>query len=1065
MHATSVRLRTLIFAFCLWQFLLFSFCQITEAMGEGDYSLSRSQVVSKIDSIRDRLFDTPKDIDLYIHKASLQMAIGNSAEAVEDLSEALKLEPRSAALLRSRGVLYLWMGRAKEAARDFACSIELGVQEDPELHALLGEALLLDSQHDEALAEFNRAVDIGGRNARFLALRADAYLQLDRKMDALQDLDSAILEEKGSPWPLVVRANVNSALGNSVDAKEDLNRAIALAPELSALYLIRGDRALSLGQDGAGIADFAKAIVKSHGSTAAYLARARANIRLGRHATALADYAAASETTPRSAGRVHAERGDLNCRLRNYRSAQADYDIALEMEPRNDHYLAKRGEIFARRGRWRSAMADFDAALEQAPTDPNLLCWETALNLEMNQVQRASSFLADLYSSNTREGERCLDALISERDSSIVNSIKIRALQLAAERASLSDELSWLWVRSLLERKDTHNLVSYCSTALKKVGTPYGVRILTAIYDTLVSEPSAFALFFVLLERPPSVPRTYEIAARACARNKKWEEALCVANSGLKFFPENGVLLSCRAVAFAGLGQEDSALKDLYHAASPSITFQTDRHLFKAWSEFREHSAWIDLLARIASVYSENGLLQWIAGDAHIRTGQRIAAVGYYSKAIELLDEWQVAQVLDGCLKHQILDMQLYDSAVARFPFRGDLRKIRGNARCRVGAKLQAADDYAQAIVSGREPLLHDRTFESMECLGGLGEDGWVEYLTAIINRVGTWPVLLHRATAYETQGRYELAKADLEQAMKLSSSPEVYLAYGDFLLRQGDEPRADSLFQRAARQEEPQRSASPVYSFLQSTSNANAFAVAWRSAKDFTSWSPSRYKKLGLKAQEIGKDDLAVELFTAAILASEQPVAELFSLRGMTYEGLGYREEAKRDFWSARKAGGNDAKIYVDIAQRLKEQGRLEEAIDYYSAAIEANPGETAYYYKRSAVLQLQKEYQLAIEDLKKVVVIAPADAFAYNRLGELYRWTARPGKENLYLALQQYLKAIELDRRNDYAYFNAGWTYYKMGEPFKAIEYYSYGLINGANPLSAFRTIALRDIITGHF
>ena len=94
----------------------------------------------------------------------------------------------------------------------------------------------------------------------------------------------------------------------------------------------------------------------------------------------------------------------------------------------------------------------------------------------------------------------------------------------------------------------------------------------------------------------------------------------------------------------------------------------------------------------------------------------------------------------------------------------------------------------------------------------------------------------------------------------------------------------------------------------------------------------------------------------------------------------------------------------------------------DYYRA-----------YYHRGTIYSRKKRYEKALEDLNKVIELAPELVLAYVNRGNVYRTQDEYEK-----ALQDYDKAIELDDTCSSAYVNRGNVYRTQDEYEKALQDY---------------------------
>jgi len=124
----------------------------------------------------------------------------------------------------------------------------------------------------------------------------------------------------------------------------------------------------------------------------------------------------------------------------------------------------------------------------------------------------------------------------------------------------------------------------------------------------------------------------------------------------------------------------------------------------------------------------------------------------------------------------------------------------------------------------------------------------------------------------------------------------------------------------------------------------------------------------------------------------------------------------------------------YIRRGDRACSDGRRDEAIREYSAAIALEPEEAAAYNNRGIVYDDLGKYEEAIEDYSTAIRLDPVHAFAYNNRGIVYRKQGEHVK-----AVADYNKAVELDPNYANAYNGRGIVYKELGEREKAIEDYS--------------------------
>jgi tetratricopeptide (TPR) repeat protein len=119
------------------------------------------------------------------------------------------------------------MERYEEALQDFNRAVEL----DPKLDwatASRGETYRLMERYEEALQDFNRAIELNPKYDWAIASRGLTYLFMKRYEEALQDFNRAI-ELDPDDWWFYNRAITHKVMGQLEQAQTDLNQALSLA--------------------------------------------------------------------------------------------------------------------------------------------------------------------------------------------------------------------------------------------------------------------------------------------------------------------------------------------------------------------------------------------------------------------------------------------------------------------------------------------------------------------------------------------------------------------------------------------------------------------------------------------------------------------------------------------------------------------------------------------------------------------------------------------------------------------------------------------------------------------
>ena len=107
-----------------------------------------------------------------------------------------------------------------------------------------------------------------------------------------------------------------------------------------------------------------------------------------------------------------------------------------------------------------------------------------------------------------------------------------------------------------------------------------------------------------------------------------------------------------------------------------------------------------------------------------------------------------------------------------------------------------------------------------------------------------------------------------------------------------------------------------------------------------------------------------------------------------------------------------------TSIQQQTKKQ--YTKAIQDYTQAIELNPEDAIFYFKRGWVYNELKQYTKAIQDYTQVIDLNPNHSYAYNNRGSAYAELKQYTK-----AIQDCTQAIDVNPNNSHAYNNRAVVY----------------------------------------
>jgi tetratricopeptide (TPR) repeat protein len=155
---------------------------------------------------------------------------------------------------------------------------------------------------------------------------------------------------------------------------------------------------------------------------------------------------------------------------------------------------------------------------------------------------------------------------------------------------------------------------------------------------------------------------------------------------------------------------------------------------------------------------------------------------------------------------------------------------------------------------------------------------------------------------------------------------------------------------------------------------------------------------------------------------------------------------------------------LYLEILEEIKSQRQLHIGDENYIICEEVNSIETVCFFNLGVNLQYLKKHLKAIEFYGKSIFLAERLGFASNFIAVNYnnRGVAYAGSNQHENAIENYNRAIELNRDCAEAYYNRGVTYYDLNQPERTIKDFNVGIELNQNYAEAYwnRGIAYQKI-----
>ncbi len=195
-----------------------------------------------------------------------------------------------------------------------------------------GEGHRLAGRYGEALADFDRVIELDPNRARVTGSRGETYRLLQRYDEAVADYSRAIELDPREAWVITSRGRAYRLLERYDEAFADYSRALELDPDRAWIITSRG----------------------------------RAYQASGRHEEAVADYSRAIELDPSYVPAL-ARRAETYHAMKRYSDALADLNRTIELDPSYALIVACRIETYQAMERYGGALALFNRAKELDP--------------------------------------------------------------------------------------------------------------------------------------------------------------------------------------------------------------------------------------------------------------------------------------------------------------------------------------------------------------------------------------------------------------------------------------------------------------------------------------------------------------------------------------------------------------------------------------------------------------------------------------------------------------------------------------------------------------------------
>lgn len=307
----------------------------------------------------------------YFHRGICYRRVGQLADSIENLKQAINLDTSSAEANNHLGLSHIQEQAFEEARKCFAAAVEL----DTCSRYLNNRGLAYYhlERYEEAGTDFTAALEAEPENASVHFNRGNAYFQLAQHRDALVDYSEAIRLEPENPTYLHHKGLAYQGCGA-------VREAISCYEEALKRDAHHHPSRFHLG-------------IMCHADSPPQFERALEAFNSG---------VPADESLHEARGLVYRDMGD-------YPTALADFDAVIELEPQRGRHYYNRGVVYHRMGREQGAIEDLSRAVELGSTEAAVfsergLAWRSLGNMAQAVIDLTAAIEADgtqtLYLSN-----------------------------------------------------------------------------------------------------------------------------------------------------------------------------------------------------------------------------------------------------------------------------------------------------------------------------------------------------------------------------------------------------------------------------------------------------------------------------------------------------------------------------------------------------------------------------------------------------------------------------------------------------------------------------------------
>ncbi len=195
---------------------------------------------------------------VYAHRGVVYQWLNQYQRSLEDLNEAIRLDPNQASAYKWRGVTLVTLNEFVRAISDFNTAQRLDPK-DNEIYWQRARTYEVMRDYKSAIDDYNMFLGNEPKSVKGYISRARMFIELGDLDHALADANEAMLIDPSNPWALSVRGNIYRAKREFKRALDDYASAIQING-YSEFYHERGVAYRMIGDKENAILDFKMAV-------------------------------------------------------------------------------------------------------------------------------------------------------------------------------------------------------------------------------------------------------------------------------------------------------------------------------------------------------------------------------------------------------------------------------------------------------------------------------------------------------------------------------------------------------------------------------------------------------------------------------------------------------------------------------------------------------------------------------------------------------------------------------------------------------------------------------------